>query len=75
MSRVSMDKGWAWIVLIGAFIALFLETGVIKAFGVLLPTLRQQLETDTWLVGLSIALMPGFGAFTCKYVRCVTIYT
>ena len=66
MRRVRIDQDWAWIVMIGTFLAMFLETGIVKALGVLLPVLRQQFITDTWVIGLSIAMMPGFGALTCK---------
>ena len=66
MLNFEKDKGWAWIVSIGTFIAVFIDIGIVKSLGVLLPTLRQQFSTDTWVIGLSIALIPGFGALTCK---------
>ena len=66
MLRVRKDGGWAWMVLLGAFISMFLETGIVKAFGVLLPVIRDEFSTDTWVIGLSISLIPGFGALTCK---------
>ena len=69
MTKAGSDKkegGWAWMVMLGAFISTFLETGIVKALGVLLPVLRDQFATDTWVIGLSIALIPGFGALICK---------
>ena len=61
------DKGGrAWLVCFGNFIILFLETGMVKALGVLLPVLRQQFITQTWIIGCIISLVPGIGAVTCK---------
>ncbi|XP_072019838.1 monocarboxylate transporter 12-like [Amphiura filiformis] len=65
MAGVQIDHGWAWLVCYGAFTALLLETGTVKALGVLLPDLREQFTTHTWIVGLMISLVPGFGAVTC----------
>ncbi len=62
------DRGWAWIVTLATFITTALGSGTLKALGVMLPTLRQQFSTQTWVIGLSIALTPGFGAMTCKYL-------
>ena len=60
------DKGWAWIVCLGCFVATFLETGMVKALGVLLPALREQFVTQTWIIGLIISIVPGIGAITCE---------
>ncbi len=67
MPQVEVDKGWSWLVCVGSVIAMFLETGTVKALGVLLPVLREQFDTKTWIIGLVISLMPGFGAVTCKF--------
>ncbi|XP_072051825.1 monocarboxylate transporter 6-like [Amphiura filiformis] len=56
---------WAWMVCLGTFIIMILETGLIKSLGVLLPVLQQQFTTKTWIVGLMISLVPGIGAVTC----------
>ena len=66
MSATGKDGGWAWIVCAGAFVALLLETGMVKALGLLLPALREEFSSSTWLIGLIIAFVPGFGAVTCK---------
>ncbi|XP_072044768.1 monocarboxylate transporter 13-like [Amphiura filiformis] len=64
---MAKDKGWAWMITLAAFISMALETGTIKSLGVMLPSLRQQFSTQTWVIGLSIALAPGFGAVTCPF--------
>ena len=64
--NIVKDSGWSWIVSLGAFVAMMLETGMVKCLGVLLPDLREQFSTDTWVIGLAISLAPGFGAVTCK---------
>ena len=66
MVEVEADKGWVWIVCLGSFVAMFLETGMVKALGVLLPALREQFATQTWIIGLIISLVPGIGAITCE---------
>ena len=64
------DTKWSWIISVCAFIAMFLETGTVKSLGVLLPELRQQFGTHTWVIGLAIAILPGFGAVSCKLFLC-----
>ena len=60
------DSGWSWIIAAGTFVAMFLETGMIKSLGVLLPVMREQFTAQTWVIGLAISMSPGFGAVTCK---------
>ncbi|XP_072050060.1 monocarboxylate transporter 6-like [Amphiura filiformis] len=38
-----------------------LEIGVIKGFSVLLPTLKEQLSSQTWIIGSSISIIYGWG--------------
>ena len=65
-SVTGKDGGWAWIVCAGAFVALLLETGMVKGLGLLLPALREEFSSFTWVIGLIISLVPGFGAIACK---------
>ena len=51
---------------------MFLETGMIKSLGVLLPELREQFTAQTWVIGLAISLIPGFGVVTCE-LFCLTL--
>ena len=66
MVGVEADGGWAWLVCLGSFVALFLETGMVNALGVLLPTLREQFATQTSIIGLIVSIVPGIGAITCE---------
>ncbi|XP_072020273.1 monocarboxylate transporter 12-like [Amphiura filiformis] len=64
MYRSNKDSGWSWVVCCGSFIAFLLETGIVKALRLLLPSLKEQFSTNTWVIGLIISLAPGFGAIT-----------
>ena len=66
MGDVKVDRGWAWLVCLGSFFAMFLETGIVKALGVLLPCLREQFSTHTWIIGMVIFIVPGIGVITCE---------
>ena len=66
MVGVEPDGRWAWLVCLGNFVALFLETGMVKALGVLLPILREQFTAQTWIIGSIISLVPGIGAIACE---------
>ncbi|XP_072026266.1 monocarboxylate transporter 11-like [Amphiura filiformis] len=65
MSTIRKDAGWAWVVSFGIFVAYFLESGLVKSLGVLLPDLREHFSTETWVIGLAISSVPGFGAVAC----------
>ena len=50
------------------FVLMFLETGVFKSLGVLLPDIREQFSTNTWVIGLATAFVPGLGSVVCEYI-------
>ena len=56
-----------YIVLFCVTVVLTFESGIMKSFGVLLSTLREQLGTQTWVIGLAISLIPGIGSLACEY--------
>ena len=62
------DVGRSWLILFGASCLMFVETGVVKSLGVLLPSIREQMATKTWVVGFAISLTPGFGSIVCEYL-------
>ena len=68
MTGVQIDSSWSWLVSVGAFLTTLLEIGMVKALGVLLPILRDQYASQTWIIGLTISLVPGFGAISCKHI-------
>lgn len=55
----------SWAVVMATFLLVFIETGVVTTLGVLLPDIREQFATKTWVVGFAIALVPGFGSVVC----------
>ena len=61
-----VDSGEAWLILLAASIVLFLSEGLRNALSVLLPTLRDQFETHTWMIGIMIALLHGVKDFVGK---------
>ncbi|XP_072025126.1 monocarboxylate transporter 13-like [Amphiura filiformis] len=52
-----IDSGWSWMILVAASIMMFIWEGLVKSLSVLLPTLKEQFETHTWMIGLMITLM------------------
>ncbi|XP_072021815.1 monocarboxylate transporter 6-like [Amphiura filiformis] len=58
---MTKDSTRSWFVLAVVTFSMFLEIGTIKGFSILLPDLKQQLDTHTWIIGSSIAIMTGFG--------------
>ncbi|XP_072046348.1 monocarboxylate transporter 6-like [Amphiura filiformis] len=58
----SKDNATSWVVLGVVTFSLFLEVGVIKSFSVLLPDIREQFETYTWVVGSSVSIIIGWGS-------------
>ena len=68
-TSIHKDAGWSWVVAACTSFLLFIETGVIKSLGVLLPDIREEFATHTWVIGLAISLTQGFASLTCKYLR------
>ncbi|XP_072051559.1 monocarboxylate transporter 11-like isoform X3 [Amphiura filiformis] len=60
----STDTGWAWMILLASCMVLFMWDGLRKGLSVLLPTLKEQFETHTWMIGLMIALSQAVRDFT-----------
>ena len=63
MAESEKDNAKSWLVLGVVTFSVFLEIGIIKGFSVLLPDLKEQLGTQTWVIGSSIAIITGFGYF------------
>ena len=55
------DSGRSWLLLAITTFSMLLELGTIKALSVLLPSMKEQLKTEAWIVGSSIAVIQGFG--------------
>ena len=70
----SKDNTWSWWISLGAFIIYFLSAGMIKGLGVMLPVLREQFTTQTWVIGMIISLVTGFGSVACKFLISMSYY-
>ena len=62
----NVDCGWAWLILVACCFIEFLHNGLIKSLSVLLPSLTDQFQTHTWIVGLSITSIGSVKDFSCK---------
>ncbi|XP_038068490.1 monocarboxylate transporter 13-like [Patiria miniata] len=58
------DGGWGWLVVGSTFIATFLRSSTVKVFAVLLPSIRDDMQLDTWVVGWLISVMFTISDFT-----------
>ena len=61
-----VDHGHAWVYLIGVVIAAALQVGLIQTLGSLLPVLREQFSTSTWLIGLTVSFSNALGVISGK---------
>ena len=70
MSRMRFEKDgkWSWIVLSMLTFIVFLEVGTIKGLSVLLPDIKEQLSSSTWILGSCISFIVGWGYFVGKLV-------
>ena len=59
---MAKDSARSWLVLTVALYFVFLEVGLIKSFSVLLPDIKEQFATDTWVLGLSVSINVGWGS-------------
>ena len=64
--RFKKDTGFSWLVSFASSVVWFLETGIIKSLGVLLPALQCEFSADTWVIGLLVSLIPGYGSVSCE---------
>ena len=53
------EGGWGWFVVLTAFLAEFIVFGTLKAFGVLLTAMKDNFDTDLWIIGSISALHYG----------------
>ncbi|XP_072034624.1 monocarboxylate transporter 12-like [Amphiura filiformis] len=55
MSSSVAEGGWGWIIVASAHSAMLIWDGNVKALAVLLPSLKEQFTSQTWLIGIIIA--------------------
>ena len=73
----NVDSGWSWVILAGASFIFFAWNGLLKALSVLLPTLQDQFETHTWVIGVMNTTMFTVRDFSSKYrstLSCMAFY-
>ncbi|XP_071784886.1 monocarboxylate transporter 13-like [Asterias amurensis] len=58
------DGGWGWAIVGGTFFALFIRVSTVKVLAVLLPSIRDDLEIDTSVIGWVISAMLTLSDFT-----------
>ncbi|XP_022084088.1 monocarboxylate transporter 13-like [Acanthaster planci] len=58
------DGVWGWFVVVSAFMALYIRMSTTKVFAVLLPSIRDDMQLDTWVVGSLISVMLTLSDFT-----------
>ncbi|XP_072044945.1 monocarboxylate transporter 7-like [Amphiura filiformis] len=56
------DHGWAWVVAFSAHVCRILHDGIVKSYGVMLPTLSFEFDTKVWEIGFAISLMVVVGS-------------
>ena len=56
-----------WMVLISCFFSKLFIQGIRKSFGVLLPTLEREFNTEVWILGSVVALFCAVGDFIGMY--------
>ena len=50
------DKGYSWVILSCVFVIAFFHLGIIKAFGVFVPVLVEQLDLNMWAIGFCVSV-------------------
>ncbi len=60
-------SGWSWVILAATSFVMFVWSGMMKALSVLLPTLQDQFETHTWVIGVMATTMFTVRDFSSKY--------
>ena len=58
---------WGYVVLLGRFVVLFMDAGIAKSFGVLIPEMVKRLDEDYATVGLICSLPASLLYLVCEY--------
>ena len=58
-SKQYREGGWGWFVVLACFMAEFVVYGTLKAFGVLITAMKEDLNTDLWIIGSITSLHIG----------------
>ena len=58
-SKQYREGGWGWFVVLACFMAEFVVYGTLKALGVLITAMKEDLNTDLWIIGSITAVHIG----------------
>eukprot|EP00057_Strongylocentrotus_purpuratus_P001752 XP_001201279.3 PREDICTED: monocarboxylate transporter 3-like [Strongylocentrotus purpuratus] len=62
---------WRYVIVVSKFVVVFIDTGLAKSFGVLIPTMVERLESDYATVGLICSLPATLMYLLCPVVSLV----
>ncbi|XP_041478853.1 monocarboxylate transporter 7-like [Lytechinus variegatus] len=60
---------WGYVIVLSKFVILFIDTGIAKSFGVLIPTMVERLDSDYATVGLMCSMPSSFSHLLCPFVK------
>ncbi|XP_063970875.1 monocarboxylate transporter 7-like [Lytechinus pictus] len=64
----SRVDSWGYVIVLSKFVILFIDTGIEKSFGVLIPTLVERLESDYATIGLICSMHSTMMYLACPFV-------
>lgn len=72
---VPPDGGWAWMILVGSFVAFFFVNAISFSYGVILSDLQTEFECSTTIISLGGSLIVGCTLISGKafYFVCMLI--
>lgn len=59
MSRLPVDRGWAWMIVLGYFFSVFCMVGIAKSFGILLQEFVAYFDIPVALGALAMGVCGG----------------
>ncbi|XP_041466832.1 monocarboxylate transporter 14-like [Lytechinus variegatus] len=69
MTKANNNVGhWKYLVVLSKFTMLFIDSGIEKSFGVLIPTMVERLESDYATIGLICSMPPTIMYILCPFV-------
>ncbi|XP_041452650.1 monocarboxylate transporter 7-like [Lytechinus variegatus] len=67
-SQISRVDSWGYVIVLSKFVILFIDTGIEKSFGVLIPTLVERLDSDYATIGLICSMHSTMMYLACPFV-------
>ncbi|XP_041478841.1 monocarboxylate transporter 13-like [Lytechinus variegatus] len=60
---------WGYVIVLSKFTVCFIDTGIVKSFGVLIPTMVERLDSDYATVGLICSIPSALTHLLCPFVK------